>query len=401
MKVLRLTPQTRLDLFPGYLWDGESPALTSDMVVCLRQGRIDRIIPQASYRPDGSQQLYLPQLTLLPGLVDAHVHLALDGLDFKTSVDRWQDPEAMSRCIKKQLEAFLEHGVLAIRDGGDASGWNLWARDRAPLEGPVPRIVATGRALHKKGFYGSFLGPPLTPPYDWEGTVKGLAAAGSDQIKVIVSGLVTFRHWGEVGPVQFDVNELRPLVEAAHERGLKVMAHANSDGAVRQAVLAGVDSVEHGYFVSDETLELMAERGTYWAPTVAAVANRLKVGRGREYNPRERDIIKGTVELQLKKIAHAHERGVRLIIGTDAGAPGVYHGRSYEDELSFFLAAGLPPLAVLRAATSVGAGALGLASELGSIAPGKLPYLIAVAGNPLEDPSALQRLEAVILLERA
>ncbi|MBE3581105.1 MAG: amidohydrolase family protein [Thermoanaerobacteraceae bacterium] len=400
MKVLRLTPQTSLDLLPDYLWDGESPTLSSRMVVCLRQGRIDRVVPRASYSPDGSQQLYLPHLTLLPGLVDAHVHLALDGLDFKAAVARWQDPEAMIHCIKKELEANLEHGILAIRDGGDASGWNLWARDRAPHEGPVPRIVATGRAVHKKGFYGSFLGPPLTPPFDWQRTVKDLTAGGSDQIKVIVSGLVTFKNWGEVGPVQFDFNELRLLVEAAHGRGLKVMAHANSDGAVRQAVEAGVDSVEHGYFVSDETLHKMAERGTYWAPTVAAVANRLQVAKAREYNPREQDIIRRTVELQLKKIAHAHKTGVRLIVGTDAGAPGVYHGRSYGDELSFFLAAGIPSRAVLRAATSIGAGALGLESELGSITPGKLPYLIAIAGNPLEDLSALQRLEVVIIPEK-
>ncbi|MGI9952974.1 amidohydrolase family protein [Moorellaceae bacterium AZ2] len=397
MKLLRLTPEASLDLLPGYLWDGESSELRSQMVVCLRRGRIDRIVPRASYSPTGSQQLYLPHLTLLPGLVDAHVHLALDGLDFKASLARWQDPLAMVQGIKKELEATLEHGIVAIRDGGDAAGWNLWARDRAPQgEGPAPRIVATGRAVHKKGYYGSFLGPPLTPPFDWQRIVKDLAAAGSDQIKVIVSGLVTFKNWGEVGPLQFGLHELQPLVQATHDQGLKVMAHANSDTAVRQAVEAGVDSVEHGYFVSDETLQRMAERGTFWTPTVAAVANRLKVAKAQEYGPREQDIIKRTVELQLKKIARAHESGVRLVIGTDAGAPGVYHGRGYWDELSFFTSAGIPARAVLHAATIVGARALGLESELGSIAPGKLPYLIAVAGNPLEDVSALRRLEVVI-----
>lgn len=399
MKLLRLNQESNMDLLPDYLWDGKNPELKPKMVVSIRQGRIKQVGPQSEYLHSGTQQFHLPNLTLLPALIDVHVHLALDGHDFEASLSRWQDNHAMAELIKKELETTLEYGITVIRDGSDKAGWNLqaknWVKNGYCLG---PRIVATGKAIHKKGYYGSFLGPPITTPADWPEILEDLIAAGSDQIKVIVSGLVTFRQWGEVGPLQFTLEELQALVKEAHKRGLKVMAHANSDAGVRQAVEAGADTIEHGYFVSEETLKRMAERETFWAPTVAAVANRLQSPKNDQYSPEERDIIKGTYELQIKKIARAHELGVRLIIGTDAGAPGVYHGLSYMDELSFFSQAGLRAYSILQAATNTAAMALGLETELGSVEPGKMPYLIAVAGNPLEDINALRRLEMVFYI---
>lgn len=399
MKLLRLNRESNMDLLPDYLWDGKSPELKPKMVVSIRQGRIKQVVPQSEYLPSGAQQFHLPNLTLLPALIDVHVHLALDGHDFNASLSRWQDTQAMTELIKKQLETTLEHGIAAIRDGSDRAGWNLQAKTWVNKEYCLgPRIVATGKAIHKKGYYGSFLGPPITTPANWRGILEDLIAAGSDQIKVIVSGLVTFRQWGEVGPLQFTLEELQALVKEAHKKGLKVMAHVNSDAGVRQAVEAGADSIEHGYFVSEETLKRMADRGIFWAPTVAAVANRLYTSKKDEYSREEQDMIKRTYELQIKKIARAHELGVRLILGTDAGAPGVYHGLSYMDELSFFRLAGLPAYAILQAATNTAAMALSLEAELGSIEPGKMPYLIAVAGNPLEDINALRRLEMVVYI---
>ena len=142
----------------------------------------------------------------------------------------------------------------------------------------------------------------------------------------------------------------------------------------------------------------MADKGTFWVPTVAAVANRLNTSKAEEYTPQEQDIIKRTYEYQLQKIAQAYNLGVRLVVGTDAGAPGVYHGQSFLDELAFFRLAGLPTLAILKAATSTGAQVLGLEAELGTITRGKLPYFIAVPGNPLADLDILQKLEMVIYL---
>ncbi|MGB9662400.1 MAG: amidohydrolase family protein [Moorellaceae bacterium] len=397
MKLLRVTPQTSMDLLADNLWDGKSPQLKSKMVVCIRQGLISKVIPQSDYVPSGAQQFHLPHLTLLPALIDAHVHLALDGEDFKTALNRWQDPLAMEELIKQELETTLEHGIAVIRDGSDRAGWNLRAKNWIK-EGYCsgPRIVATGQGIHKKGYYGSFLGPPIATPVNWSEIVDRLWAAGSDQIKVIVSGLVTFRKWGEVGPLQFTLEELQELVNQAHRRGLKVMAHVNSEAGVRLAVEAGVDTLEHGYFLSEETLKRMADKGIFWSPTVAAVANRLFTSKREEYSPEEQDLIRRTYERQLEQIARAHELGVRLIVGTDAGAPGVYHGRSYMDELTYFLKAGLPARAILEAATATGAAALGLESELGSIEAGKKPYFIAVGGDPLQDIHVLSQLEMVI-----
>ncbi|SMB92366.1 Imidazolonepropionase [Thermanaeromonas toyohensis ToBE] len=399
MKILRLDHQTNLDLLVDYLWDGESPVLHSQMALLIRRGQIEKIVHQSEYQPSGAQQFRLPNLTLLPGLIDAHVHLALDGQDFRTSLNRWPDARAMASVIKKELGLFLEYGITAIRDGSDGAGWNLEAKKWVEqAHYPGPRIVATGKAFRKKGYYGSFLGPGLTGQEDWKRLLNDMVEQGCEQVKIIVSGLITFRKWGEVGPLQFSTDELRYLVKEAHSLGLKVMAHANSDAAIVQALEAGVDSIEHGYFASKETLKRMADNGTFWVPTIAAVVNRLNTSKAEEYSPQEQDIIKRTYEDQLQKIAQAHELGVRLVVGTDAGAPGVYHGQSFLDELAFFRSAGLPTLAILKAATSTGAQVLGLEAELGTITRGKLPYFIAVPGNPLADLDILQKLEMVIYL---
>lgn len=399
MKILRLDRQANLDLLADYLWDGESPILHSQMALLIRRGRIEKILHQSEYQPSGAQQFRLPNLTLMPGLIDTHVHLALDGQDFRSSLNRWSDSQAMTFVIKKELGLFLENGVIAIRDGSDGAGWNLEAKKWVEQQHfPGPHIVATGKAFRKKGYYGSFLGPGLTEEEDWKKLLSDLADQGCDQVKIIVSGLITFRRWGEVGPLQFTDDELRHLVREAHSLGLKVMAHANSDAAILQALEAGVDSIEHGYFASEDTLKRMADNGTFWAPTVAAVANRLSTCKAEEYSPQERDIIKRTYEHQIQKIAKAYELGVRLVVGTDAGAPGVYHGQSYIDELSFFRLAGLPTVAILKAATSTGAQLLGLEDRLGSISRGKQPCFIAVPGNPLADLNVLQKLEMVIYL---
>ena len=341
-------------------------------------------------------RLDLAEFTVLPALVDCHVHLALDGKDFASARRRWEQPGEMAKQVQSELEDTLGHGILAVRDGGDRAGIGLYTRKQVGTEsmaGPV--IRSPGFALRKPGTYGSFLGRGVEMERLDE-TLDQLVRNGVDHVKVIVSGVVSFKEYGRVGSLQYTSAELSAIVQGARARGLPVMAHASSNAAVRLAIEAGADTVEHGYFLSRESLQQMAAKGKAWIPTVIPVAARLNCraedgGPGRQ----ERLVLERTVARQLAMISEAVSLGVTLGVGTDAGAAGVEHGGGYLKELALYRRAGLAPAEIIRCATVNGAHILGL--DWGDIKPGRPAALIAVAGNPLVDITALETVKYAIL----
>lgn len=341
-------------------------------------------------------RLDLAGLTILPPLVDCHVHLALDGRDFASARRRWEQPGEMARQVQSELEDTLGHGILAVRDGGDRAGIGLYTRAQVvtgSIAGPV--IRSPGFALRKPGTYGTFLGRGIEMDKLNE-TLDQLVQNGVDLVKVIVSGVVSFKEYGRVGPVQYTATELSYIVQGARARGLPVMAHASSDAAVRLALEAGVDTVEHGYFLSRESLQHMAARGRAWIPTVIPVAARLNY-RAKDGGPdrQERLVLERTVARQLAMISEAVSLGVTLGVGTDAGATGVEHGHGYLEELALYRRAGLAPAEIIRCATVNGARILSL--DWGVIKPGQPAALIAIAGDPLVDITALETVKYAIL----
>ncbi|MDN5344951.1 MAG: hypothetical protein PWQ18_1064, partial [Clostridia bacterium] len=256
MKGFRCGPHTSLDLLADSLWDGYQEGYRRRVVISIRQGRIAAVRPwDASYTGRDAQQIRLAGLTVLPGLIDAHVHLSLDGIDFQASLGRWRDPAAYTTALTRALRTSLEHGLVAIRDGGDGRGLNLLAREWvASGRCPGPRVIATGMAITRKGFYGSFLGPGTTDVSSLLELIAAQVSRGVDQVKVVVSGIITFRRLGEVGRLEFSPGELAAAVRLAHRMGRQVMAHVNSAAGVDLALAAGVDSVEHGYFLTTSQL---------------------------------------------------------------------------------------------------------------------------------------------------
>ena len=286
----------------------------------------------------------------------------------------------------------MEHGILAVRDGGDARGLTLDLRPNPQASNsPAPRIIATGWAIRRAGMYGSFLGPGLTGE-SIEAAVEKLAQAGADQIKILVSGVVSFKEYGLVGQSQFDLKSLTALVRHIQRLGLRAMAHASSPEAVQLALEARVDSLEHGYFLDHRSINQLAAAKTPWIPTLAPVANQLW-----SCAPESAEIIRQTCRRQQEMVAAAAAAGVVMGIGTDAGATGVRHGQGFLDEVKLLREAGLSPAQILRAATADGARILGLERELGRLEVGIPPNLIAVVGNPLYDLGALEKVSAVII----
>lgn len=390
------------ELKTGPVIRGDGSVAVPGVTIYVEKGRITALVARGSNgfrfeNPCRKTVFYdLSGLTVLPPLVDCHVHLALDGVDFAAARRRREHPERIARQVRAGLEDTMRHGILAVRDGGDRECIALRCRDEVAagkLCGPV--IRTPGFALRKPHTYGSFLGRGIN--FDnLEEMLNGLVQHGVDLVKIIVSGVVSFREYGVVGPVQCTAGELAAVVDGARARGLPVMAHASSEAAVRLAVAAGVDTVEHGYFLNRDSLYLMAERGVAWVPTVVPVAARLncreeKGGPGRQ----ERLVVERTVHRQLVMIGEAASLGVTLGVGTDAGATGVRHGYGYLEELALYRRAGLSPAEIIRCATVNGARILGL--DWGRIEPGRPAAFIAVKGNPLEDIATLSSVKYAFL----
>ncbi len=276
--------------------------------------------------------------------VDTHLHLSLGG-----------DPIA-------NAELQLAAGVGVVRDAGDRDA----CLDNVEFP-PALTVVRTGPAIFKKGSYGSFLGDnrELSLP-------EKIARTPSSFVKVILTGLVSFDNYGEIGRQQWSLKELTEIVEMAAAVGKKVMVHVNSDKACREAVAAGVHSIEHGYFIEPETLMEMAARGVYWTPTIAAMANQID-DPDRRFSRAQLSIIKRNAARQLEMINFAHEAGVKLTIGTDSGSYNVPHGKTFLREMELFVEAGIDKTEVWQIATRNGRQLLGLDGELCIKLDRKLP----------------------------
>ena len=335
-------------------------------------------------------ELDLSGLTIMPPLIDCHVHLALDGIDFSAALKRWDSPEELDHTIQEQLRDTLTCGILAVRDGGDRKGIARQVKGGSS----APLIKSPVRALRKPKTYGAFLGQG-TKPQELESVLDQLVILGADHIKVIVSGVVSFKEYGKVGPVQYTYEELGPIVHGAHQRGLKVMAHASSDEAVSLSIAAGVDTVEHGYFLSLDSLGRLAEKRITWIPTVIPVAAQLHNNTVGSNDRLNRDVIEKTVERQLEMINKAPALGVVLGVGTDAGAGGVRHGYGFHEELELYKNAGLSNAQILQSATLDGANILNLG--WGRLKQGYPAAFIAVIGNPLANLAALRNVKYAFL----
>lgn len=401
--LIRLSTDKTYYLIPDCIWDGVTDNLRKQSAIVIENGIIKSVCSSEQLKvnlidPHTTQIIRMPGITIIPGLVDCHVHFSMNGKNLFKAIDDWANhPEATLSVAKDAACTYLKYGIVSVRDGSDKAGIGLVTRQNI-LNGQIagPLVTATGMAIYKKSMYGSFLGPGVETVGEAVSQVRHLAATGVNQIKIVLSGLVSFKQFGNVGPVQFSVEELLPIVETCHSLGLKVMAHASSSAAVKTAVLAGIDSVEHGYFITSDLLELMQKHRTAWVPTLSPLGN-LVAEHVIPYEGADLEVIEKTFLQHLSKIREAVEIGVLLGTGTDAGANHVFHGRSYYNELEYYSQAGLDNLTILKSATSASAIINGVDNVLGSIVPGKKPFFCCVSGNPLKDLSVLKKPQTIIL----
>jgi hypothetical protein len=254
------------------------------------------------------------------------------------------------------LDAVVEAGVLAVRDAGMKScvrpiiGKTI---DRSA----APVIISARWALWKTGGYGSFFGNPVETREEILSEILKLKGDGADIIKVMASGVVSLKEPGRVTAGGFNRDELRFIVQAAESFGLGVMAHANGEDAIINAVEAGVRSIEHGFFMTKRALDIMANRSTFWVPTVGALK---RAAESVTVSKETADFVAGLIGSHLEMILYAHGIGVPLAVGTDCVLPDPRYAEAYEAELAYFEQAGIPHGAVIKIACESGARLLGL-----------------------------------------
>ncbi|GIH90619.1 amidohydrolase family protein [Planobispora siamensis] len=375
-----------------WLFDGTGDTLVPEPVIVIDNGVITTVGTSLP-APEGADVVDLGDATLLPGLVDAHVHLAFDASEDPVGHLAGRDDEAALEAMTAAARQAARGGVTTVRDLGDRDYLSLRLRDAA--DATLPTIVAAGPPITSEDGHCHFLGGCATGVDGIRAAVREHAERGVDVIKIMASG-------GNLTPgsrpelPQFDLDELRAAVEEAHRHDLPITAHAHGTRAVVDALAAGVDGLEHVSFMTADGVDPVPE-GLAEAMAAAPVALGVTVGAmpipGFVMPP----AITARMPAMTANLRLLHRAGAFMITGTDGGiAPFKPH-----DVLRWAIAQltgiGMTPAEALRAATSRAALACGLGHRKGRLAPGYDADILAVDGDPLLDPEATHRIRAVYM----
>ena len=259
---------------------------------------------------------------------ECHAHIIMDGVNYRHAIDLHRNgPD--DNVIREHLKIYQDRGITFVRDGGDALGVSARAKELAPEYGIDYRTPVF--AIHKEGHYGSIVGKNFSTMPEFHKRVLEAKEQSADFIKIMTTGLLDFNSHGAITGTPLDATEVKEMVHIAHEEGMAVMSHTNGTYGVQAAVEAGVDSLEHGNYMNEESLAMLSESHTVWVPTLVTVRNLL--GDGRYADETLRPIIE-TAEENVRK---AFGLGVKVAPGSDAGAYRVLHGQGIQDEMQAFV----------------------------------------------------------------
>lgn len=395
-----LQPGRLMVLRAAAMFDGTSSTLMAEPLVVIAGRAIVSVHGPAGPVPPGACIIDLPGLTLMPGLIDTHLHLCFDATGDPVGHLEKADDDTLRQQMAEAARRALRAGVTTVRDLGDRGYLALDLRDHdiAGRADPLPTIVAAGPPITIPGGHCHFLGGAASGPRGLRAAVRERAERGVDVIKVMASG-------GNVTPgslahaSQFGADSLRAIVDEAHRQGLPVTVHAHGARSIADAVAADVDGIEHATFMTADGVD---------APEVlirAIAARRIAVGWTVGLDPGQRGTAPPQIASRMAALIanrrRLHESGALLVAGSDAGvSPAKPH-----DVLPYapedLAAVGLSPPEILRAMTSGAAQACRLGHRKGRIAAGFDADILAIDGNPLDDLAAVRRLRAVYAGGRA
>ena len=258
---------------------------------------------------------------------ECHAHALMNGVNYREAVALHRE-KANEEAVRQCLRAYQEAEVSFVRDGGDPYGVASLAARLAPEYGIDYRTPVF--AIHRNGHYGEIVGHGFDNLKEFHGLVLKAGEEGADFIKIMTTGLLDFENHGKVTGTPLEAGEVKEMVHIAHEEGFAVMSHTNGVYGTRAAIEAGVDSLEHGNYMNEESLAMLAESDTVWVPTLVTVRNLLGDGRYDD------ETLKPIIESAEENIRKAFRLGIKTAPGSDAGAYRVLHGKGIRDEVQSF-----------------------------------------------------------------
>ena len=396
------TSSKRVVVLAGHLIDGKSDALVSNVLVVIEDGKITSVTPGGSV-PSGVELVDLSHATVLPGFVDAHTHVLLQG----DITDQDYDAQLLKQSIPyrailaaRNAQIALSHGFTTLRDLETEGAMYADADVKKAInngEIPGPHMQVATRAMAPTGMY------PLLG-YSWElkvptgvQYVDGVEEVRKAVREQVMHGADWIKYYSDhgyfYGPdgvlhshVNFTDEEAKAIVDETHRIGKKVAAHAIGNDGITAALKAGADTIEHGDGLGEPQMEEMVRRGIFWVPTIMVGAY---VAPGRQGNwPKMVETERAAFQLALKK-------GVKIVLGTDAGGFD-WKELNEAKEFEYYVNYGMAPMQAIRTATANAAELLGWSDKMGIIEPGKWADLVAVSGDPLKDITELQRVKFVM-----
>jgi len=396
------TSSKRVVVRAGHLFDGKSDALVSDVLVAIEDGKIASVTPGGS-APPGVELIDLSHATVLPGFVDAHTHILLQG----DITEQDYDAQLLKQSIPyrailaaRNAQIALSHGFTTLRDLETEGAMYADADVKKAInngEIPGPHMQVATRAMAPTGMY------PLLG-YSWElkvpigvQYVDGVEEVRKAVREQVMHGADWIKYYSDhgyfYGPdgvlhshVNFTDEEAKAIVDETHRIGKKVAAHAIGNDGITAALKAGADTIEHGDGLGEPQMEEMVRRGIFWVPTIMVGAY---VAPGRQGNwPKMVETERAAFQLALKK-------GVKIVLGTDAGGFD-WKELNEAKEFEYYVNYGMAPMQAIRTATANAAELLGWSDKMGIIEPGKWADLVAVSGDPLKDITELQRVKFVM-----
>lgn len=393
----------------GTVIDGRGGKPIKDGAVLIKDNKIQQVGPYNEVKttsPADATKIDAGGGTILPGFIDTHVHLMLEGINIPQMMTR---PASYNffRAIN-HMRRTIEAGITSVRDAAGADLGLKTAVEDGLVVGPRMQISITALSItggHGDGWMPSGMELKLLPAFpgipsgicdgveEVRKKVREVLRAGADIIKVCSTG-------GVLSPTdhpeftQFSLEELEVMVqEAAYRRGVKVMAHAQGAEGIKNAILAGIHSIEHGMFLTDELIELMLKKGTYVVPTLlaplAVVEAAEKDGSMPEYGVRK---ARETIEIHSESIRKAYQAGVKIAMGTDAGV--MPHGTNLR-ELGLMCNIGMSPMEAIVVTTKVAAECMGWQDKVGTLEAGKLADVVIASTDPITDIRSLENTDNI------
>jgi imidazolonepropionase-like amidohydrolase len=341
----------------------------------------------------------LEDCTVLPGLIDGHTHIFLQGaeLDFeKRKAFQNQKPRDLLISAEKRCRNLLPHGIIAMRDGGDKDGVGL-ALCKSRGKDIAAEVYSPGPGINRLKRYGSFFCEPYEDFLSASDVVDDRIGRGADHIKIVPTGIINFAKAAVVAPPQYSAEEIAAICDVAHTRGKHVMAHASGAEGIGMAIEGGVDTIEHGYFIRDSQLERMLEKGCTWVPTFAPVQKQVDHADQMGWNALERENLQRILDHHAASLRKGLSLGVRILVGSDAGSCGVGHAEGLFVEMERMEQAGMPTLSVLNACTGGNREVLVPNAKMGRIASGMKPRFLITQHDPLKSVSELRKSKWVVV----